>query len=140
MGVQGREGMETNVAAGSCSQIKCHWQLALPLLCTCSHTHTLAPTFYQHALSHSHSLHTHKQGKAQPQQLMRVGSTLYRRAMSFTVTSPKPLSVIRGIEEDGTAQLSALTHAGTSVEEVSGGLLLSTWGAASAHVFGCARV
>lgn len=48
------------------------------------------------------------QGKAQPQQLMRVGSTLYRRAMSFTVTSPKPLSVIRGIEEDGTAQLSAL--------------------------------
>jgi hypothetical protein len=37
-----------------------------------------------------------------------VGSTLYRRAMSFTVTSPKPLSVIRGIEEDGTAQLSAL--------------------------------
>lgn len=55
------------------------------------------------------------QGKAQPQQLMRVGSTLYRRALSFTVTSPKPLSVIRGIEEDGTAQLSALA-AGMSDE------------------------
>jgi hypothetical protein len=49
------------------------------------------------------------QGKAQPQQLMRVGTSLYRRALSFTVTSPKPLSVIRGIEEDGTAQLSTLT-------------------------------
>lgn len=58
------------------------------------------------------------QGKAQPQQLMRVGSTLYRRALSFTVTSPKPLSVIRGIEEDGTAQLSALAAGGC--DEVRG--------------------
>lgn len=57
------------------------------------------------------------QGKAQPQQLMRVGSTLYRRALSFTVTSPKPLSVIRGIEEDGTAQLSSL--ASSACDEVS---------------------
>jgi len=65
------------------------------------------------------------QGKAQPQQLMRVGSTLYRRAMSFTVTSPKPLSVIRGIEEDGTAQLSSLA-AGCALEEVSAGLIVGT--------------
>lgn len=48
---------------------------------------------------------------------MRVGSTLYRRALSFTVTSPKPLSVIRGIEEDGTAQLSSL--ASSACDEVS---------------------
>lgn len=58
------------------------------------------------------------EGKAQPQQLMRVGSTLYRRALSFTVTSPKPLSVIRGIEEDGTAQLSSLTS--STSDEVRG--------------------
>lgn len=74
---------------------------------------SLRPRFWSHILTVPILLTSVRaQGKAQPQQLMRVGSTLYRRALSFTVTSPKPLSVIRGIEEDGTAQLSALTAPG----------------------------
>jgi hypothetical protein len=61
------------------------------------------------------------QGKAQPQQLLRVGSTLYRRAVSFTAGSPKgsgTLSVIRRIDGDGTAQLGELMAA-AAMEEVS---------------------
>jgi hypothetical protein len=49
-----------------------------------------------------------RQGKAPPQQLLRVGSTLYRRALSFSITSPRARSVIRRLEGDGMAQLADL--------------------------------
>jgi hypothetical protein len=58
------------------------------------------------------------QGKAQPQQLLRVGSTLYRRALSFSAGSPKgSMSVIKRIDGDGTAHLGELMGA-AAMEEV----------------------
>lgn len=64
----------------------------------------------------------HLQGKVPPQQLMRVGSTLYRRAMNLTATSPKPgsrsLAVIQCLSDrDGTAQLPE-SAAAAAMEEV----------------------
>lgn len=56
-------------------------------------------------------------GKAQPQQLLRVGSTLYRRALSFSAGSPKgTMSVIRRLDGDGTAQLGELMGAAAMEE------------------------
>lgn len=71
------------------------------------------------------------QGKAQPQQLLRVGSSLYRRALSFTttMTSPRAVSMIMRLEGDGTAQLSELCA--ESMEQVCAGCVwvgVGGWG------------
>lgn len=66
-----------------------------------------------------------EQGKAQPQQLLRVGSTLYRRALSFSAGSPKgTMSVIRRLDGDGTAQLGELMGAAAMEEVRSGGAIV----------------
>jgi hypothetical protein len=77
------------------------------------------------------------QGKAQPQQLLRVGSTLYRRGRSFTAGSPKgTMSVLRRSlgDGDGTAQLGELMGS-AAMEEVS-----SSSSSGATKVAGDARV
>jgi hypothetical protein len=59
------------------------------------------------------------QGKVQPQQLMRVGSTLYK-AISFPgQASLAPAAVMKQIDGDGTAQLGRVGEASDAMEAVS---------------------